>query len=147
MTQGYVSSLHTAKTLPSPIHFTPLHSLHANEQANQVSCKYTSDYPAQFHEHLTTFNRMIFWSRREFRRPRFQMVFKHCATPKYFGFSWSPFPPPTTALENSSTRCGSAQRKRQGETLYLHIYQTCRHFLAKTPVSQCISVYIRKITL
>ena len=52
------SMLYTAKTLPSPIHFTPLHSLHANKHGRPCFLQvYFRPSQLSLRQHLTTTNK------------------------------------------------------------------------------------------
>ena len=102
------SMLYTAKTLPCPIHFTPLHSQHANMHGRPCFLQvYFRLLQLSLRQHLTTTNKFsVADVKSVIRTSRWSSTLRRL-TSQFSGFSWSPFP--THCYTNSSTRCGSAQ--------------------------------------
>ena len=90
---------------PNPIHFTPLHSQHANEHADHVSCKNTSNYYSPVCANIQRLS-TDFLEQEGIPSSALPDGLRHCANPSLPDSAGRLFLP-TTALENSSTRCGS----------------------------------------
>ena len=75
----------------------------------------------------------IFWSRCEVCRPHFQMVFNNTFPPTFLGFSHPLLHLKIAPCAVIARSCSSRGRICTSTNLYN--CQTCRHFLAKMPVS------------
>ena len=124
--------VYTAKTLPSPIHFTLLHSLHANTYGRPCFLQvYFGPSQLSLPQHLTTTNKFSGADAKFVVRTS-----RWSSTQRYlpvFGIQLVTFPHPLLHLKIAPRVVVARSCSGGGR-----IYQTCRHFLAKTPASYCI---------